>query len=84
MEGEESGDEQEGAKNKSYEIVNIVKNYDDDDVLLDAILHMPLDNIISILKSSIETPKLPYLTRPFMPPVKSDPLELVYQMHPDE
>lgn len=61
-----------------------MKTYTEDDILLDSILHMPIDNIISILKSSIETPRLPYLIRPFMPAPKNDPLELVYQIHQDE
>ena len=32
---------------------NQKKNYTDDDVLLDAIMHLPLDSIISILQSAI-------------------------------
>lgn len=52
---------------------------------MDSLLHLPLDSVISILKSAIEPVRLPELVRPFMPPGRGgDPLELVYQTHPDE
>jgi hypothetical protein len=36
------------------------------------------------LKSAIEPIKLPEIERSYMPIPKNDPLELVYQIHPEE
>lgn len=58
-----------------------VKDYNDDDVLLDAILHLPLEKIISVLQSILPRVQLPEITTPFLPQPQYDPLELVFQLH---
>lgn len=50
---------------------------------MDAILQMPLDKVISILQSSIPTVQLPDIKESFMPIPTKDPLEFVYQLHPE-
>jgi hypothetical protein len=45
---------------------------------------MPLDKVISILQSSVPAIKPPAIEESFMPIPQKDPLEFVYQLHPDE
>jgi len=45
---------------------------------------MPIDKIISILQSSLPTVQLPEIKESFMPIPTKDPLEFVYQLHPEE
>lgn len=45
---------------------------------------MPLDKIISIMQSNLPTIQLPQITETFMPIPTKDPLEFVYQLHPEE
>ncbi len=44
-------------EDKVNDFLKFNKTYNEDDLLLESILHLPLDNIISILKASIETPR---------------------------
>ena len=45
---------------------------------------MPLDKVISILQSNLPTVQLPQIKEPFMPIPTKDPLEFVFQLHPEE
>lgn len=60
------------------------KNYTHNDVILDSVLHLPLDKVISILQSSLPTIELPEGKEEFMPIPTKDPLEFVLQLHPEE
>lgn len=53
-------------------------------MIIDSILQMPIDKIISILQSSLPTVQLPEIKESFMPIPTKDPLEFVYQLHPEE
>jgi len=53
-------------------------------LIIDSILQMPIDKIISILQSSLPTVQLPEIKESFMPIPTKDPLEFVYQLHPEE
>lgn len=55
-----------------------------DEVLLSAIINLPLDKVISILESTILKVELPAIYPPFMPISKSDPLEFAFQLHEEE
>jgi hypothetical protein len=60
----------------------LIKKYTQQDLIMDAILQMPLDKVISILQSSIPTVQLPEIKESFMPIPTKDPLEFVYHLHP--
>ena len=47
-------------------------------------MHLPLDSVISILQSAINPVELPEIEQPYMPIPKNDPLEFIYQIHPEE
>ena len=46
--------------------------YDESDLLLDAVLHLPLDKVISILESQIERVRIPNVSENLIP-ISSDP-----------
>lgn len=52
----------------------IVKKYTEQDLLLDGILQLPLDKVISILQSSLPSLQLPEIKESFMPIPTKDPL----------
>ncbi len=47
-------------------------------------MHLPLDKVISILQSNLPTVELPSIHESFMPIPTKDPLEFVFQLHPEE
>ena len=57
--------------------------YDESDLLLDAVLHLPLDKVISILESQIERVRIPNISENLIP-ISSDPFELISPVHPEE
>ena len=72
-------EEEEDILSKPY-----VKKYTEQDLLLDGILQLPIDKVISILQSSLPTVELPEIKESFMSLPAKDPLEFVYQLHPEE
>ena len=61
-----------------------VKTYSYEDLLLDSILKLPIDKIISILQSNLPTIQIPEIKEDFIPLPTKDPLEFVYQLHSEE
>lgn len=45
---------------------------------------MPLDKVISILQSNLPTIQLPQIEDTLLPIPTKDPLEFVFQLHPEE
>lgn len=62
----------------------ITKKYTTDDVLLDSLLHLPIDHVINLLQDSLPEIELPPITKDILSLPKQDPLDLVYQIHPEE
>jgi len=60
------------------------KTFNQQDLILDAVLHLPLDKVISILQSNLPTVQLPEIKEDFMPIPTKDPLDFVFQLHPEE
>lgn len=52
----------------------IVKKFNEQDLLLDGILQLPIDKVISILQSSLPSVQLPEIKEDFMPIPTKDPL----------